>query len=318
VSFLVLALGVVAIALVADRFVGAAARLADRLGVSALIIGVVVMGFGTSLPEAVVSAGAAARGEGAAAIGNVVGSNVVNVTVVLGIAAVITPIAIRGSVVRREAPLAIVAMLAYAIAVPVATTSRVVPAVTLAVIGTGSLVILLRSSRDPASMEDPFATEVADEVHHAEERKGPEPLGRLGVVTVAWLAALVIASQVLLLGAEGVADVVGLSQTATGVLLLAVGTSLPELAATIAASRAGESDLIVGNLWGSNLFNATWVGAAAMIAGPVPSTPLWILVVPIGAGALAWLFTASSRFIQRIEGVVLLIAGAALTLALAS
>jgi cation:H+ antiporter len=102
------------------------------------------------------------------------------------------------------------------------------------------------------------------------------------------------------------------------VLLLAVGTSLPELAATIAASRAGESDLIVGNLWGSNLFNATLVGAAAMIAGPVPSTPLWILVVPIGAGALAWLFTASSRFIQRIEGVVLLIAGAALTLALAS
>jgi cation:H+ antiporter len=317
VSYLALAAGVVAIAFVADRFVDAAARLADRLGVSALVIGVVVMGFGTSLPEVVVSASAAARGEGAAAIGNVVGSNVVNLTIVLGIAAVIVPITIRGSIVRREAPLALGAMLAYAIAIPVAGTNRVVAAVSLAVIGGGSLVLLLRTSRAPVPAEDPFEIEVTTQVHGAEARRAGEHLGRLGAITVVWLAGLVVASQVLLLGAEGVADAIGLSETATGVLLLAFGTSLPELAAAIAASRARESDLIVGNLWGSNLFNATWVGAAAIVAGPVPGTALWVLAVPLGAGMLAWYFTATERCIRRAEGVLLLVAGAGLTLALA-
>jgi cation:H+ antiporter len=317
VSYLALAAGVVAIAFVADRFVDAAARLADRLGVSALVIGVVVMGFGTSLPEVVVSASAAARGEGAAAIGNVVGSNVVNLTIVLGIAAVIVPITIRGSIVRREAPLALGAMLAYAIAIPVAVTNRVVAAVTLAVIGGGSLVLLLRTSRSPVPAEDPFEIEVTTQVHGAEARRAGEHLGRLGAITVVWLAGLVVASQVLLVGAEGVADAIGLSETATGVLLLAFGTSLPELAAAIAASRARESDLIVGNLWGSNLFNATWVGAAAIVAGPVPGTALWVLAVPLGAGVLAWYFTATGRCIRRAEGVLLLVAGAGLTLALA-
>jgi cation:H+ antiporter len=314
VSFAVLAVGVVALALVADWFVSVAARLADHLGLSAVIIGVVVMGFGTSLPEMVVSAFASARGAGGIAVGNVVGSNVVNVTAVLGIAALIAPLVVRGSVVRREAPLALATVAAFAVAIPASTGGRGLAALVLVVIGGASLAVLFQGARTEA--DDPFGEEVAAEVHAAEARVGDESTLRLGVLTVVGLAALVAASQVLLVGAEGVADLIGLSPTATGVLLLAVGTSLPELAATVAAARAGEGDLIVGNLWGSNLFNATFVGAAALAAGPLPATPAWVLAAPVVVGVVALATMVTGACVTRWEGTGLVVLGVGCAIAL--
>lgn len=297
--------GVAALGWVADRFVIVSSRLARRFGVSALVVGVVVMGFGTSLPELLVSVQAAAAGEPAAALGNVVGSNVVNLTVVLGLGALVRPLVVRSGVARREAPVAVAATAGYALAVLWAASWSRLAGAALVVAGVAAVARQLRG----ADRGDVLAAEADEELEGEDPGGGDRPRGRLVVVAVALLAALVAAAQVLLVGAEGTARLVGLSEAATGVLLLAVGTSLPELASVLASARRGEHDLIAGNLWGSTLFNSLFVGGAALAAGPPPAVPLALVATPVVVAAAAWGLMAHRHPVGRGWGLALLAAG---------
>lgn len=297
------ALGVVAglalLTVAADQFVIGAARLSAAFRLSPVVIGAVVIGFGTSTPEMLVSGLAAGQGSIDIGVGNIVGSNVVNLTLVLGVAALVTPIVVRSPVLRREAPLSLGAVLLFALLVQGGLT-RLEGAI-LAVAMLAALVIILRSART----DDPqLSAEVADYLADG------SPMVRGEVVrTLLGLAGTLGAAQVLVVSANNIADLLGLAEGFIGLTVVAVGTSLPELATALQAARKNETDLIVGNLLGSNLFNSGAVAATAALVGPGPLTDPNLaglgtyLMVGVGVAATALMVTG--RQVVRWEGVLL-------------
>ncbi|MEQ8436696.1 MAG: sodium:calcium antiporter [Ilumatobacter fluminis] len=291
--------GVAALAWAADQFVIGAARVALIRNVPSLVVGVVIVGFGTSAPELLVSALAVLDDNTAVAVGNVVGSNLANLTLLLGIGAVI----VESRTVRLEAPLVLAATIAFAFAVQggIQRWEGVLLVVGLA----GSLVVIARQpAADPTDAVGDDVIELADAEHH---RFGVE-VGR----TVAGLVATVATAQLLLWGAMRVADETGLSGGFVGVTLVAVGTSLPELVTVIQSARRRETDLIVGNLLGSNLFNALAVGGVIGILGAPALDDTSLTIVGAGAAVvaagLATIAMATRRTVTRTEGIVLIVA----------
>jgi len=290
--------GLVVLILAADRLVVAATRLSKALGISAVLIGAVVVGFGTSVPEFVVSGIAAARGELEVAMGNVVASNTANVTLVLGAAAVVAVLAARAAVVRREGYLMIAAVSALSVMLVGGTVNRWEGAVLLVLLVV-ALVLLIRWARSPGS-----AVAAAD----TEDDTGAPQVWRELVLAIVALAAVVIAAQLMLEGLISIGDRLGWDAVFLG-LITGVGTSLPELAAAIAAARKRESDLILGNVLGSNIFNSLGVAGLAAVIGPgvvVGFGPL--LIVMVAACFVAGSFALTGQRLVRWEGLALLAA----------
>ena len=290
--------GLVVLILAADRLVVAATRLSKALGISAVLIGAVVVGFGTSVPEFVVSGIAAARGELEVAMGNVVASNTANVTLVLGAAAVVAVLAARAAVVRREGYLMIAAVSALSVMLVGGTVNRWEGAVLLVLLVV-ALVLLIRWARSPGS-----AVAAAD----TEDDTGAPQVWRELVLAIIALAAVVIAAQLMLEGLISIGDRLGWDAVFLG-LITGVGTSLPELAAAIAAARKRESDLILGNVLGSNIFNSLGVAGLAAVIGPgvvVGFGPL--LIVMVAACFVAGSFALTGQRLVRWEGLALLAA----------
>lgn len=303
-ALVLLIAGLAVLAVAADQFVVGAARVAHAARVSSLVVGVVVVGFGTSLPEALVSALAAGRGELAVAVGNIVGSNVANLSLLLAVGALIAPLAVASSVVRREVPWMLAATVAISLVVQ-GSYSRLEGAFLLAaMIGlvVWSVVDARRSRPD-----DPLAAETDEFLEDGAPRLGRE-VGR----TVLGLAGTLAASQAVLTGALRLADELGLAAGFVGATIVALGTSLPELVTVVQSARRAEPDLIVGNLVGSNLFNALGVGGLAGIVGngvvadPAVTTRAVIAMLVVTGLAAAAL--VSGRRVTRGEAVVLLVA----------
>ncbi|MEP0774130.1 MAG: calcium/sodium antiporter [Acidobacteriota bacterium] len=240
----------------AEALVRGAAALAARLGITPLAIGLTVVAFGTSAPELAASILAARAGAGDIAVGNVVGSNIFNVLFILGLAAVIAPLVVQRQLVRVDVPVMIAVSL---LVVPLAWDGRISRAEGALLLGGVILytVLLLRAAR-----QDP-------------EDGAPSPaqgtlLGQLALV-VAGLAALVLGARWLVAGAVALARVLGLSELIIGLTVVAAGTSLPEVAASVVAALRGQRDIAVGNVVGSNIFNILCVlGGAALVGGGVP------------------------------------------------
>lgn len=297
-----LLVGLLLLTLAADHFVIGAGRLAVRLRVSAVVIGAVIIGFGTSAPELVVSSLAAARGSLDIAVGNIVGSNIANLTLVLGSAAVVAPVAVASPTLRREGPIATVAVGVFAWLVQGGLTRA--EGAWLAVGLPVALAAVLRGAR-----EDPrLAAE-------AEEFLEPDRAHRLGVEvlrTVAGLVGVLLAAQLLVASAEQLADRLGLAEGFVGLTIVAVGTSLPELATSLQAARRGEADLLVGNLLGSNVFNSLAVGGAAALAGPGrltdPALAGTATAIMVGVAVAAVVLMRTGHRVERWEGAVLLAA----------
>ena len=302
--------GLVVLARAADRFVDGAVGLSHRFGVSPVIIGAIVIGLGTSLPELLVSVLAAAGGDPSIGVGNVVGSNAANLSLVLGVAAVMTTIRVDSSLLRREAPLSVAAVAAFALALQGGLT-RVEGVLLLAAL-VGALVVIVRSPTGAGNLE--LAQELTDEIARA-------PTRRLGWVTLVGVVGTALGAQLLVTGATGVASQLGLSGGFIGVSLVAIGTSLPELVTAAQAARRGEDELIVGNVLGSNVFNSLLVGGAiALVApGPIDDARLitWGAAAMTAIAALAWALMARRRRITHPEGVALL-AGYVVVVALAA
>ena len=292
--------GIVVLSVAADQLVLGAARLAVRMRVAPVVVGIVVIGLGTSAPELLVSGTAARAGHTALAIGNLTGSNVLNLTLVLGLAGMAAPLKVRSSVVRHEAPLAVGGVLLFGI--------LLLPGLDLAagVVLSAALVIamavLIRSSRAPAG--DPLpgeATEFADGTAHS--------LVRESVRAVLGLAGTLAGAEVLVTNAAGVAARLGVSQQIIGFTLVALGTSLPELVTSVQAQRRGESDLVAGNLLGSNLFNSLAGGAVIAFTGhgEPPAGPLAVSVLMVGVSCLAWALLGRGHRLTRPESFVLIL-----------
>ena len=293
--------GLALLTLSADQFVAGAARIAAAMRLSAVVIGAVVIGFGTSAPEMVVSAIAAGRGSLDIAVGNIVGSNVANLSLVLGVAGLVTPIVVGSKVLRREAPLSLGLTLVFAVLVQGGLSRW--NAVVLGLLLVGALTVILRQAR---TGDDVLSGEV-------DEYLGDEPpsLPREWVRTVLGLLGTLAAAQILVTSATTIAAEVGLAEGFVGLTIVAIGTSLPELATAVQAARKGETDLIVGNLLGSNLFNVGAVAAVAGLVGPGPLADPTIVgfatVLMVAVALLATLFMASGRRVVRWEAAVLLV-----------
>ena len=254
-ALILLVVGIVILTFAADHFVEGAVSVADVFNISPVVVGALVIGFGTSLPEMLVSGVAAVQGDADLGVGNVLGSNVANLTLVLGIAALIAVISIDTLTSRRELPLCVGSVLLFAVLVQ--DGFRRWEGVVLLVALVATLLWLLRNAHDH-DLESP-----------AQEH---EPKGAMasGVRTVVGLTGTVGGAWLLVEGATSLADEVGLTGGFVGLTLVAIGTSLPEMVTAVVAARRGETDLIIGNLLGSNIFSSLAVGAVLGLLGPGP------------------------------------------------
>ncbi|BAN01667.1 calcium/sodium antiporter [Ilumatobacter coccineus] len=288
--------GLTALVWSADQFVLGSSRLGLLLSLPPVVIGAVVMGFGTSAPELLVSSLAAASGDRDLGVGNIVGSNVANLTLVLGTAAFVTRMPIQRAVLRREAPLAIGAALVFSAFVVDGRIARWEGAVLVGLL-IGVILLLIRSGR--AEVLDDI---IGDEV---------EPLskGREAGRTIIGLIGTVLGAQLVVWGATDIAEELGVTGGFIGFSLVALGTSLPELVTTVAAARRGETGLIVGNLFGSNIFNALAVGGGMGLIGPGligdDSLTTYGLAAMLAVAAVSFLLSIGGS-IDRPRGVVLL------------
>ncbi len=292
-SLALVVVGLVVLVAASDRLVVSAVRIARTLGISAVLIGAVIVGLGTSLPELLVSGIAAGNDELDVAMANVVGSNVANVTLVVGVSAVIAPLGARWKILRREGRLMLAAVVALAV---VLFDGQVGRPEGLALVGglVVALVLLaLWSLRD-------------GEVPSLDESRAGRSLGWEFAAAIGSLVLTVVAANVLLEGALGIGERLELSATFLGVML-GVGTSLPELATALAAARRSEADLVIGNVLGSNIFNSFAVAGVAGIVGPAELTDLGLLPVALmlGAAVMAGIFSRTGARIDRVEGAVL-------------
>lgn len=293
-------IGMAVLAVSADQFVLGAARVALIKRVPPIAVGVAIIGFGTSTPELLVSTLAAIRGEGEIAVGNIVGSNVANLSLLLGIGAMIVPLVISSSIVKREAPLVVGAMLLFAAVVGdrrIGTLEGLILLVAMLI----AIVVVMRPAKN-----DAIAADVIELSAPTDHRLGFEA-GR----TALGLVGTIASAQLLLWGAMEIATIAGLSAGFVGATIVAVGTSLPELVTVIQSARRGETDLIVGNLLGSNLFNALAVGGAIGIVGigDIEASSLISLGVPatVVVALLALLAMVTGHMVKRAEGMALVL-----------
>ena len=308
-NLLGLAAGIGVLIWSADVFVGGSVAFARRCGVSSLLIGMVVIGFGTSMPEMLVSVLAAAEGSPSIALGNAYGSNTANIGLILGLTAALASIAVAQSVVKRELPILLgVTLLSYVLFFNGVITR--VEAVILLVLFLAVIGFNVSHGRRQAeeSAEDDAAK--------------PMTLGKSLFMILVGLAALVGSSRLLVVCAIGIARLLGVPDLIIGLTIVAVGTSLPELASSIAAIRKHEHDLVLGNIIGSNLFNTLAVVGLACVITPMKDgtdkTAVHAIVVrdyPVVLGltvlllgfCIAWRRGRRS-VINRWEGAVLLLA----------
>ncbi|WP_317931004.1 calcium/sodium antiporter [Halioxenophilus sp. WMMB6] len=290
----------------ADRFVDGAAATAGHAGMPTLLIGMVIVGFGTSAPEMVVSAMAASEGNPDLALGNALGSNIVNTGLILGITALVTPIAVHSKIVKRELPLLFIIGLITGAFLLDHSLQRPEAALLLlgffALIG-WSIVSGLRGKGDALGEET-----------EQELTEQSMSLGKALFWLAAGLVLLVASSRLLVWGAVTVAQSLGVSDLVIGLTIVALGTSLPELAASVVAARKGEHDIAIGNVVGSNMFNLLAVIGIAGVIHPIPSmlsevmTRDWpaMMVLMAALFVMAYGFKGEGR-VNRFEAVILLI-----------
>ncbi len=278
----------------ADEFVEGAANVAHGMRVSPVVIGAVIVGFGTSAPELLVSGIAAFRGDLDLGVGNVVGSNVANLTLVLGAAALIIPIFVSREVLRREGPLSLAAVALFAF-FTVGGLTRIEGVILFV-----ALVVALGSIIASGKLADEDAIAIDDGT----------TVGRQFLRTVVGLVGTVAGAQLLVWGATTIAEDAGLSGGFVGFTLIAIGTSLPELVTAVAAARKGETELILGNLLGSNIFNSLAVGSAIALIGPGIITDDALrtigVIVMIAVATIAYMFMVTRKRIHKLEAWLLL------------
>jgi len=298
-------LGLLLLVWSADKFVDGAAATAGHLGMPALLIGMVVIGFGTSAPELVVSAIASMQGNPALALGNAYGSNITNIALIIGLTALLAPITLNSQVLKREMPLLIMVTL---IAAYPLWDGMITALEAWFLLGVFAIYIgwtIVEGMNQPSDA-------LSSEFEHELKAK-LMPLKPAMVWLIVGLVLLIISSRLLVWGAVEIATALGVSDLVIGLTVVAIGTSLPELASALAAIRKNEHDLAIGNVIGSNMFNTLAVVGLAGTIHPIPLEPLvlqrdWVAMLALTLLLAVFGFRLNKRpnRINRVHGALLL------------
>lgn len=291
----------------AELIVRYGARLASRLGVPPILVGLTVVSIGTSAPELAVGVDAARAGEGSLALGNIAGTNVVNLLLILGLSAAIRAIPMGMQTLRMDLPMmGGVAVLVLAFAVD-GVIDRIEGGV-LVLVALGYTLALVRWSRRESAR-------VLAEFHSEYDAPVPaRPRGALalaGVMLVVGLAVIIVGAQWLVEGSVALAASLGVSEAVIGLTIVAIGTSAPELATAILSTLRGERDIAIGNLIGSSTYNLTLILGLTVLAAPITLDPALVVIdlpVMIAATLLAGALMMSGRLLTRREGTLMVIA----------
>lgn len=295
IELVTLVIGFVMLVKGADWFVEGAANIADRFGIPQLVIGLTIVAMGTSAPEAAVSISAALKGSAEITIGNVLGSNILNVLLILGLTAVICTVGVQRSTVRYEIPFVIfVSILLMALGLRDNVISRWEGGILWGFMIV-YLLYLLRMARKGVAVE-------------AEAEEAPKSMPRLLFLVVIGIALIVWGSDVAVDAATEIAHIFNLSERIIGLTIVALGTSLPELVTSVTAALKGKSEIAVGNIVGSNLFNILFVVGTTAIITPVVYSASFLLdsIVTVGAVVLLFLCVVRKQELNRLGGVLLL------------
>lgn len=300
--YLTLIAGLVLLVAGGEGFVRGSVAIARRLGMSSLLIGLTLVGFGTSLPELVTSVQAALDGAPGIAVGNVVGSNIANILLILGITALIYPILVDKAVLRRDGLVLVIAALAALAIVMIGNLGRIAGVV---------LIVMLVAYVIYSYFADRKAQTSPDAQAEIESTGGHQPMPVSILFVVAGLALTIFGARLLVSSAVEIATALGVSETIIGLTVVAVGTSLPELVTSVIAAVRRHTDLALGNILGSNIFNVLFILGATALVQPIPVPPeiarldIWVM---LGATALLLAFAYTGREIVRWEGIAFLIA----------
>ena len=294
VAFIEVALGLVLLTKAADLFVDGAVSIAGAVQISPVVVGAVIVGFGTSAPELLVSGLAAVNGDVDLGVGNVVGSNVANLSLVLAAAALVVPLLVTKSVIVREAPISLLSVLLFAFFT--IGGFEIWEGVIMLVALTGVLTWIVLGGHED-SVEELVFDKDAGLMHSVG-------------LTAGGLIGTLAGAQLMVWGAIAIAAEFGLSGGFVGFTLIAIGTSLPELVTAFAAARKGETELILGNLLGSNVFNSLAVGGVIALLGSGGDsdglTYRYGVPIMVAVSTLAWIFMVVRKRVSKAEAGILL------------
>ena len=307
INFLAILGGFIILIWAADRFVAGASSMAGNLGISPMVIGLTIVGFGTSAPEMLVSVCASASGSPGLAIGNALGSNITNIALILGVTAVITPLVVRSETLKREYPMLLGLNLIVVLILMDGTLGRI-EGIGLLIGFPLVLYWMARTGRESA-IDDPMVNEFEESVQTGMSMQ------RSIFWTVVGLICLLISSRMLVWGAANIARDYGVSELIIGLTIVAIGTSLPELAATLISALKKEYDIALGNVLGSNMFNLLGVLAFPGILAPGVFDPAVLtrdipvmVVLTLAVFIFSYGFRGKPGRINRFEGFILVLA----------
>lgn len=303
-----LAAGFVMLIKGADFFVDGSSGIASRFGISQLVVGLTIVAMGTSAPEAAVSISAALKGNAGITIGNVLGSNILNIFIILGLTALLTKktVPVASSTIKIEMPFMIVIMLILLWMGYAGNEIVRLEGAGLWIVFLLYLFYLFKMAKKGA---DKNSKDNKGESSPREGEKKEKSMAMLVLFTAVGLALIVIGSSVTVDAATEIAKIIGLSERFIGLTIVALGTSLPELFTSVSAARKGKADIAIGNIVGSNVFNVLFVVGTSALITPVVFESKFIVdsIVAVAAGVLLWIFSFRGRSLNRAEGGLLLL-----------
>lgn len=291
----------------ADWFVDGSSGIAAKFGIPQLVIGLTIVAMGTSAPEAAVSISAAFKGNADITIGNIVGSNILNILIILGISSVIVPIAVARSTIRIETPF-MIAITAVMLLLGLDGTVTLIDGIILIVLFAVYLTYLFIVAKKD------MAKKAAKGENSSEEEKPKSiPIAKAIIFTIIGLAMVIFGSNVTVDAATDIAKAAGLSERFIGLTIVALGTSLPELFTSVIAARKGNADIAIGNIVGSNIFNILFVVGLSALIVPVPFASNFIFdsIIAIAAGVMLLLCCLWTKSLKRWAGILMLASYAA-------
>lgn len=308
-AVVLLVIGFVFLVKGADAFVEGCSSVAKRFHVPTLIIGMTIVAMGTSLPETAVSITASISGNNTLAVSNAVGSNIFNLMVVVGVCAVLTPLAVQVGILKRDFPLSIACAILLLILGAIDMTLGHVDGVVFIVLFAFFILYMIRSARNAGNGAEGEEDELLAEAEEMPVMSVPKSL----IYIVAGGVAIALGSDWVVDGATTVASAMGISQTLIGLTVVAFGTSLPELATSIVAAKKKEVDMALGNVIGSNIFNILMVLGIASAVSPVAflTENVIDIVILIIFSAIVWVLAWTKKELNRKEGILMLILYAA-------
>lgn len=288
-----LALGFFMLVKGADYFVDGAAGIATKFGIPQLVVGLTIVAMGTSAPEAAVSITGAMNGAADISIGNVVGSNILNILIILGITGFITTVAVQKSTLMIEMPFMLLITIVLIVLGMSGNELTFVEGIIfwiLFLVYLGYLYVLAKKGTEEEATEE-------------------RPVWKLILIILVGGAVVVLGANISVESATNIATAIGISEKFIGLTIVALGTSLPELVASVTAARKGNADIAIGNIVGSNIFNILFVLGTSALITPIPYKASFLLdgVVAVAAGILLWVATIRKKELNRTWGIIMLL-----------